>query len=104
MRSGIWRWHHLEPLATMRLSLKHGVRSKSRLATTHSRLRRAEENQESYIPVSPARWYTLVNSPGFGRHTLEPLRPAGLAAFAFTVSSCVDFRIAGARTSVPDRS
>ena len=88
----------------MRLSLKHAVRSKSRLATTHTRLRRAEENQESYVPVPPVRWYTFVNSPGFGRHTLEPLGPAGLAAFAFTFTSCVYFSIAGARTGAPDRA
>jgi hypothetical protein len=103
MRSGIWRWHYPGPLAAMRSSFKNGVRSKSRLATTQTRRRRAEENQESFIPVSPARWYTLVNNPGFGRHTLEPLGPAGLAAF-FTFTSCVDFSIAGARTGVPDRS
>jgi hypothetical protein len=57
-----------------------------------------------FYPVSPAGRFALVNNPGFGTHTVELLRPAGLARSAFTFTSCLDFSIAGAATGVPTRS
>jgi thiol-disulfide isomerase/thioredoxin len=47
-------------------------------------------NAESYIRVQQARMYALVNNPEFAQHTLELRCPAGVAAFAFTFTSCVD--------------
>jgi thiol-disulfide isomerase/thioredoxin len=61
-----------------------------RQATTDTRFRAAASVEESYVPVSNARMYALVDNPDFGTHTLELICPAGLAAFAFTFTSCVD--------------
>ncbi|PYX38217.1 MAG: hypothetical protein DMG81_12440 [Acidobacteria bacterium] len=47
-------------------------------------------NAESYVRVQQARMYALVNNPEFAQHTLELRCPAGVAAFAFTFTSCVD--------------
>ena len=56
-------------------------------ATTDTRFR---ENGESFIRVQEPRMYRLVDDPGFGSHELELVCPSGLAAFAFTFTSCVD--------------
>jgi thiol-disulfide isomerase/thioredoxin len=61
-----------------------------RQATTDTRFRAAEQNEQSYVPVTNARMYALVDNPDFGTHTIELTCPAGLAAFAFTFTSCVD--------------
>ena len=61
-----------------------------RQATTDTRFRAIAEKEQSYIPVTGARMYALVDNPDFGTHTLELICPAGLAAFAFTFTSCVD--------------
>jgi thiol-disulfide isomerase/thioredoxin len=58
----------------------------ARAATPDVRFR----GDESYIPVSSPRMYALVANPGFETHTLELICPPGLAAFAFTFTSCVD--------------
>ena len=47
-------------------------------------------DEESYISVESARMYSLVNNHGFGQHELELLCSAGVAAFAFTFTSCID--------------
>lgn len=45
----------------------------------------------SFVEVERARMYRLVEGSDFGTHTLELLcREPGLAAFAFTFTSCVD--------------
>lgn len=103
MRSGIWRWHYLGRLDAMRSSFNDGARLLPR-PTTDTRFRAAARRQQSCIPVSAAGRYALVNNPGFGTHTFELLCPGGLAASAFTFTSCVDFSIAGAATGVPARS
>jgi len=46
--------------------------------------------QESFVEVKPARMYALLDNHAFGEHTLELMCPEGLAAFAFTFTSCVD--------------
>lgn len=75
-----------------------------RQATTDTRFRASEGKEESYIPVSTARMYAVVDNPDFGTHTLELTCPAGLAAFAFTFTSCVDPTLAGAPAGVPAHS
>ena len=46
--------------------------------------------QESYIVVDSSRMYSLVDNHEFGEHELELLCSPGIAAFAFTFTSCVD--------------
>jgi len=46
--------------------------------------------EESYIRVDSARMYFLVDNHAFGEHELELRCSAGVAAFAFTFTSCVD--------------
>ena len=45
---------------------------------------------ESYIAIGSARVYFLVDNHGFGEHELELRCSVGVAAFAFTFTSCVD--------------
>jgi thiol-disulfide isomerase/thioredoxin len=70
--------------------VQDGVPLTPRQATTDTRFRAAAEREQSYVPVTSARMYTLVDNPEFGTHTLELICPTGLAAFAFTFTSCVD--------------
>jgi Thioredoxin like C-terminal domain len=52
---------------------------------------RAAAGTESYIQVEQPRMYLLVDNRDFGTHTLELLCPQpGLAAFAFTFTTCLD--------------
>jgi hypothetical protein len=46
--------------------------------------------EESYVVVDSARMYFLVDNHEFGEHELELQCSAGVAAFAFTFTSCVD--------------
>jgi len=46
--------------------------------------------EESYVVIDSARMYFLVDDHAFGPHTLELRCSAGVAAFAFTFTSCVD--------------
>jgi hypothetical protein len=55
-----------------------------------TRFRAAIGGEEGYVSVRQARMYSLVGNPGFGQHVLELRCPAGVAAFAFTFTSCVD--------------
>jgi len=59
-------------------------------ATADILLRPNQGQQESYINVQHARMYAVVDNHDFGEHVLELICPAGLAAFAFTFTSCVD--------------
>ena len=45
---------------------------------------------ESYIAIGSARMYFLVDNHRFGEHELELRCSVGVAAFAFTFTSCVD--------------
>lgn len=58
--------------------------------TADTRFRLANGSEESYLSVQQARMYFLVDNHDFGSHTLELRCPAGVAAFAFTFTSCVD--------------
>jgi hypothetical protein len=46
--------------------------------------------EESYVAVDSARMYFLVDNHEFGEHELELRCSTGIAAFAFTFTSCVD--------------
>jgi thiol-disulfide isomerase/thioredoxin len=46
--------------------------------------------EESYVVVDSARMYFLADNREFGEHELELRCSAGVAAFAFTFTSCVD--------------
>jgi thiol-disulfide isomerase/thioredoxin len=71
--------------------------------TMDTRFRTANGSEESYIRVQPARMYALVNNPEFGKHTLDLRCPAGVAAFAFTFTSCVDPSRTAAAATVESR-
>ena len=60
-------------------------------ATRDIRFRQTEEGErESYVVVDSPRMYFLVDNHEFGAHELELRCSAGVAAFAFTFTSCVD--------------
>jgi thiol-disulfide isomerase/thioredoxin len=50
----------------------------------------ANGDEESYVVVDSARMYFLVDNHDFGPHELELRCSQGIAAFAFTFTSCVD--------------
>jgi thiol-disulfide isomerase/thioredoxin len=58
--------------------------------TVDTRFRTVDGNEESCVTVQQARMYFLVDNHDFGSHVLQLRCPAGLAAFAFTFTSCVD--------------
>ena len=58
--------------------------------TADVRFRTVSGSEESYIGVQQARMYSLLDNHDFAEHVLELICPAGLAAFAFTFTSCVD--------------
>ena len=59
-------------------------------ATPDLVFRSVNGEEESYIQVQQARMYSILDDHAFGEHVLELICPAGLAAFAFTFTSCVD--------------
>jgi thiol-disulfide isomerase/thioredoxin len=72
-----------------------------RQATTDTRFRATADKEESYIPVCTPRMYAVVDNADFGSHVLELSCPAGLAAFAFTFTSCVDPSLSDVPADVP---
>jgi len=50
----------------------------------------ANGEEESYLVVDSARMYFLVDNRSFAEHELELRCSEGVAAFAFTFTSCVD--------------
>jgi thiol-disulfide isomerase/thioredoxin len=65
-----------------------------------TRFRTVDGSPASYVVVQQARMYSLVDNHDFGSHLLELRCPAGLAAFAFTFTSCVDPSQAAAPAAV----
>jgi thiol-disulfide isomerase/thioredoxin len=60
-------------------------------ATRDTRFRAATQGEEEgYVVVDSARMYFLIDNHEFGAHELELRCSAGVAAFAFTFTSCVD--------------
>jgi thiol-disulfide isomerase/thioredoxin len=72
--------------------LQDGKPLTGKQATRDTRFRpnsnRSED--ESYIAIGSARMYFLVDNHRFGEHELELRCSVGVAAFAFTFTSCVD--------------
>jgi thiol-disulfide isomerase/thioredoxin len=58
-------------------------------ATSDTRFRTVNGQAESYVLVEQPRMYALVDNRNFGEHQLELTCGSGLAAFAFTFTSCV---------------
>ncbi|HSY92101.1 MAG TPA: hypothetical protein VK812_12060, partial [Candidatus Binatus sp.] len=58
--------------------------------------------EESYVVVDSARMYFLVDNHEFGEHELELQCSAGVAAFAFTFTSCVDPVASALQAAEPD--
>jgi thiol-disulfide isomerase/thioredoxin len=59
-------------------------------ATADAQFHNRDGQQESFVVVQNARMYSLVDNHDFGDHLLELICPTGVAAFAFTFTSCVD--------------
>lgn len=59
-------------------------------ATRDTRFRSTTSGEETYIVVDSARMYFLLDNHEFGGHRLELRCSPGMAAFAFTFTSCVD--------------
>jgi len=59
-------------------------------ATRDTRLRTEPNGEESFVTVESARMYFLVDNHEFGEHELQLQCSAGVAAFAFTFTSCVN--------------
>ncbi len=70
--------------------LRDGRPLTSALATPDIHFRTRKGVEESYILIDSARMYFLVNDHEFGEHELELRCGEGIAAFAFTFTSCVD--------------
>ncbi|HET9305649.1 MAG TPA: redoxin domain-containing protein [Candidatus Sulfotelmatobacter sp.] len=59
-------------------------------ASRDTRFRSAANGEESFVLVESARMYFLLDNHEFGAHELELRCSTGVAAFAFTFTSCVD--------------
>jgi hypothetical protein len=59
-------------------------------ATRDTRFRSAADGEESFVVVDSARMYFLMDNHEFRAHELELRCSTGVAAFAFTFTSCVD--------------
>ncbi|HTS38181.1 MAG TPA: redoxin domain-containing protein [Candidatus Solibacter sp.] len=57
--------------------------------------------EESYVVVDSARMYFLVDNHEFGKHLIELQCSTGVAAFAFTFTSCVDPVASALRAATP---
>jgi thiol-disulfide isomerase/thioredoxin len=71
--------------------------------TPDVRFRSTPDGEQSYISVQQARMYQLVKNPDFGSHVLELTCASGIAAFAFTFTSCVDPSQTGKPAAVESR-
>lgn len=70
--------------------LQDGKPLSRKQATADTSFRPTQAGEESYVTVQHARMYALVDNHDFAEHVLELICPAGLAAFAFTFTSCMD--------------
>jgi thiol-disulfide isomerase/thioredoxin len=81
--------------------LQDGKPLTRRVATRDTRFRPGADNEESYIVVDSARMYFLADNHEFGEHELELRCSPGIAAFAFTFTSCVDPVASALQASTP---
>ncbi len=73
-------------------------------ATQDTRFRTAADGcEESFLVVDSARMYFLVDNHDFGAHELDLRCASGVAAFAFTFTSCVDPVASALQTSAVPR-
>jgi hypothetical protein len=70
--------------------LQDGKPLSSQQATRDTRFRSGPDGEERFVAIESARMYFLVDNHEFGAHELELRCSAGVAAFAFTFTSCVD--------------
>jgi len=71
--------------------LQDGKPLTEKQATRDTRFRSSQTGEkQSYLIVDSARMYFVVDNREFGLHELELRCPPGVAAFAFTFTSCVD--------------
>jgi hypothetical protein len=70
--------------------LQDGKQLTASQATRDTLFRTVSGESESYVVVDFPRMYLLVDNQEFGSHELELRCAAGVAAFAFTFTSCVD--------------
>ena len=70
-------------------------------ATSDTRFRLA--GKESYVVVDSPRMYFLADNHEFGAHELELRCSTGVAAFAFTFTSCVDPVASALQATGPNR-
>jgi len=71
--------------------LQDGQPLTEKQATRDTRFRSGQTGEkQSYLIVDSARMYFLVDNREFGLHELELRCSPGVAAFAFTFTSCVD--------------
>jgi thiol-disulfide isomerase/thioredoxin len=69
--------------------------------TADTRFRSVDGIEQSYIVVQQPRMYALVDNHDFGTHIVELRCGPGLAAFAFTFTSCIDPTKSDAPAGVP---
>jgi len=72
-------------------------------ATRDTRFRTTAKEEESYLVIDSPRMYFLANNHEFGLHELELRCSTGVAAFAFTFTSCVDPVASALQASGPAR-
>jgi thiol-disulfide isomerase/thioredoxin len=72
--------------------LQDGKPLSRKQATKDTRFRPSVNSagEESYVVIDSARMYFLADNHDFGPHELELVCSPGVAAFAFTFTSCVD--------------
>jgi thiol-disulfide isomerase/thioredoxin len=70
-------------------------------ATADTQFHTISGTEESLVLVQQPRMYFLVDNHEYGEHMLELICPAGLAAFAFTFTSCVDSGPSSVSAGVP---
>jgi len=85
--------------------LQDGKPLSQKQATRDTRFRTGlKEEQESYLVVDSPRMYFLIDNHEFGEHELELRCSPGVAAFAFTFTSCVDPVASALQATGPSQS
>jgi hypothetical protein len=85
--------------------LQDGQPLTHKLATRDTRFRAgSNDHQQSYLVVDSPRMYFLVDNREFGLHELELRCSTGVAAFAFTFTSCVDPVASALQAASPAKS
>jgi thiol-disulfide isomerase/thioredoxin len=81
--------------------LQDGIALTREQATRDTRFRPSNVagEEESYVVIDSARMYFLVDNHDYGSHELELRCSPGVAAFAFTFTSCIDPVASAVQTS-----